>query len=54
MKRRQLLFGLGLSSLAAPWMLRAVYAAPGEAKVIVELLYVQSARRASLANGVLS
>jgi len=59
MKRRQMLIGLGMTSLTAPWLTArsatdtsATDGKPGKTK-IVDLLYVQSARETTLKNGVL-
>jgi len=58
MKRRAVLTGLGLSTLAAsliPRMLRSAQAgAESSEPEMLELLFVQSARAASLNNGVLT
>jgi hypothetical protein len=55
MKRRKLLIGMGLASIAAPLSMRSVQA--GECKdtsePMVNLLFVQSAHGAKLSNGVL-
>lgn len=58
MKRRTVLTGLGISTLAAsltPRMLRTAQAGAGSPEPeMLELLFVQSARAASLANGKLT
>lgn len=53
MKRRDLLKGLGLSTLAMPWLARSGYAAEEQAAETVEYLFVQSAGRARLTDGTL-
>ncbi len=56
MKRRQILVGLGLATLASPLLARSVAAQDKKAtpKHEVEYLFVQNAKEAHLADGVLT
>jgi len=55
MKRREMLLGMGLASVAIPLYVRAAQTSECEdaSKEIVNLLFVQSAHGAELSNGVL-
>ncbi|MFA9420878.1 MAG: hypothetical protein ACERLB_12060 [Gammaproteobacteria bacterium] len=53
MKRRELLLGMGLASVAIPLYVRAAQTSEDASKQIVNLLFVQSAHGAELSNGVL-
>ena len=55
MKRRKLLIGMGLASIAAPLSMRSAQAVEcdNSSEHVVNLLFVQSAHGAELSNGVL-
>lgn len=53
MNRRNVLVSLGMSSLAIPMLARSLGATEGDAEQQVEYLFVQSAQKAILAEGVL-